>query len=163
MPHSTFNWVDVLSIALLVWAGYIGWAKGLTVELFRFIGVLVSMFISLHFYDNLSAWSETKFLISRAYGDIAWFVILLCVCFLCFKLMGILLEKIVKVKFSAKAEKPGGLTIGILRGILGTSLMLFAIKLIPIEYLQSSVEKSFIGYYLSRISIGLYNWFLNVF
>lgn len=76
MPHSTFNWVDVLVIILLIRAGFVGWTKGLTLEFFKFIGIVVTMFVSLRFYDNLSSWAQTRFPIPETYGDFIWFIIL---------------------------------------------------------------------------------------
>ncbi|MBA2123498.1 hypothetical protein B9J78_00905 [bacterium Unc6] len=163
MPHSTFNWVDVLVIILLIRAGFVGWTKGLTLEFFKFIGIVVTMFVSLRFYDNLSSWTQTRFLIPETYGDFIWFIILAATCILTIKLASIFLEKVVQLKFSASIEKPGGLSLGILRGILGTSLIIFAITLIHLEYLRTSVERSFLGYWLSRIPVELHSWFFKVF
>ena len=49
-----FNWVDIVIIIVFLRIGYVSLKTGILIEVFKFLGALSAIYISSHYYTNLS-------------------------------------------------------------------------------------------------------------
>ena len=54
------NWLDIVSLAICVRAVFIGVKKGFVVEFFKSLGILFSVFITLHYFSDVTVFASTQ-------------------------------------------------------------------------------------------------------
>lgn len=156
-----FNWVDLLSIILLIRIGYIGFKSGLYIETFKLLAILFSVVIGLHFLEGLESFLKTHLFFSEWLAKELTIISILIVFFLIFFALRILLSKIMSTKFIPQVDKTGAIILGIVRGILTTSLVLVMLNFLPSIYLQKSIwNRSLSGPLLIKIAPGTYKYFI---
>ena len=69
----SINWIDVGLAVLLIRMIFVGVKNGFVSEFFKFLGVVVAVFVSLHYYSFLAAWVAEKTNLSCDYWDLVMF------------------------------------------------------------------------------------------
>jgi uncharacterized membrane protein required for colicin V production len=138
---SRINWVDVLVVILMIRMSYIASREGLSHEIFPFIGSIVMAVVSLHYYKVLGAFiSQGLSGIPVELSNFFSFLILVAAMGFLVRFLKGVLDKIVNVKWHPLIEKFGGLTVGVARAYIITSIVLIFLILMPLPYLQWSVR-----------------------
>lgn len=158
---SRINWLDILIAILLIRASYIGYSKGLSVEVFKLIGTLAALVAALGYYSKLSDIIELRsFLPTEAADGISFGAIVVASLFI-FMLIRMLLEKVIKLQFPSTIESFAGSFFGLARGIAITSLILIFLNFLPSDYLKRSIEASFLGPTVLKAAPSVYSWIGN--
>ncbi|MCQ9208099.1 MAG: CvpA family protein [Omnitrophica bacterium] len=140
------NWVDVIVIIFLIRGGYIGLQRGFSIELFKVLGAVATCVLSLLYYGHLGKWLATSSFLSLQVANFLSFLILFFLLLLVFRTVRVLLFKVLHLELLGEIEKWGGLILGLGRSLVFASLFLFALTLLPFEYIKESVEQeSFSG------------------
>lgn len=159
-----FNWLDVFVIIILVRICYISLRTGLSVEIFKFLGTIIAVYLSLHYYtvfsDFLRGRSSAE-TVPLPFLDFLSFVVLAVLGYLIFTLFRIAFYRFIKMETTPYLNKIGGLILGIGRGILLTSLVTFALAISTLSYLKNSVKDSCSGINLVKVAPSTYNWLWN--
>ncbi|MDO8525603.1 MAG: CvpA family protein [Candidatus Omnitrophota bacterium] len=144
------NWVDILVAILMLRISYVAFRDGLSHEIFPFIGSILIMVSAMHYYVALGGYLFRNMM--NMPEELALFLsFLLLVVALGFivRLLRLLLDKIVKVQWHPIMEKFGGLAVGIMKAYVVTGIVLTTISLMPLSYVQWSIEvKSLTGKYI---------------
>lgn len=135
------NWVDVVVIILLIRSSYVGVKSGLTSEVFKTLGIITAIVFSYHFYSIIADFLSTYTLIPANYSGAISFVTITFFCILIFALFRIIIFKVLKMQFVMKLEMIGGGILGLVRGILVCGLIFMALTLIPVKYLNESINQ----------------------
>ena len=53
-----FNWVDIFSLILIFRICYIASKRGMSVEFFKLLGTIFSIYLALHYYTLISDWIQ---------------------------------------------------------------------------------------------------------
>ncbi|MDD5423913.1 MAG: CvpA family protein, partial [Candidatus Omnitrophica bacterium] len=101
------NWVDVLTVILLLRTCYIGARTGLSEEVFKMVGVLLALYISMSFYSPLGSKINGGFSLPQNLVDGVSFLILILLCMLSLKLVALGVTKVVKLAFADKINQWG--------------------------------------------------------
>lgn len=156
---SRINWVDVLVVILMIRMSYVAFRDGLSHEIFPFIGTVIIVAFSFYYYKRIGA------LISANLANVpieisnflSYLAIVIVLGFL-LRFLRVILDKIVKVEWHPVIEKFGGLAVGIAKAYLVTGIVLTALALIPLSYLQWSIkDKSITGKYVLMAGPEVYN------
>ncbi len=141
-----FNWIDILLILLLIKTVYSGARAGLTAELFRTIGTIISIIVGLHYYNEIAADLSTYVKAPVWLLQVIILAAIIILASIIFRYAVILLLKILNIQFIQHIEKIGGALLGLARGFLAGGLLLIILLLLPAEYLTTSIsEKSFLS------------------
>ena len=127
----SINWIDAFLVLLFIRMIFVGVKNGFISELFKFLGTVTAVFVSLHYYSFLAAWVALKTKISWDFWDLVIFAGLWFGVSFLFKFVrdGILfLFKIETNHQGFDKYAAGVLACG--RGILVCSLSIFLILLI---------------------------------
>ena len=147
------NWVDIIVVIFLIRGGYIGYNLGFSVELFKLLGAVVATVLSLIYYADIGNWLTSHSFLSLQVANFISFLALFFSLLLVFKLVRTLLFRILHLELFGGLESWGGFTLGLARSVIFASLFLFALTLLPMQYIKESVEeKSFSGPYLKEIA-----------
>ena len=145
------NWVDVVVLLLVIRCVYTGIRNGLTVELFRFLGVISGLIIAIYWYGKAANIFIVNFSLPERICEFVCFIAIAQIIRLIFKYGITLAFKILNIQFLPQLEKPGGGIVGFGRGIILSGTLLLAIVLLPSVYLEESIyDKSFSGMFLIK-------------
>lgn len=154
------NWVDILVVILLFRTSYIGARTGLSEEIFRIIGILLGLFLSMKYSSALGTLLNTNISLPQALVDSLTFFILILLSVLSLKLVSLGLTKIVKLAFAEAIDKWGGFVVGLFRGIMILSLLFTLFGITQVDYLVKSVEeRSLSGLYIKQMASNVYQVF----
>ncbi len=159
-----FNFLDFIILIVLFRICYIAVKKGLSVEIFKFCGVIFSTYIALHYYTILSNLIQRRFLpkeMPLEFLDFIIFIFLIILGHLCFVGLRGLLSRFIQLNAIPKTNQCLGLILGIGRGFLVISLLSFILVISSITYLSNSVKRSYLGSRTFVILPATYGWLWN--
>ncbi len=142
---SGLNWLDVIVLIIFIRTSYVGWQQGLANEIFRLLGGVITLLITVNFYDNLGGFVSQHTPIPSAEAELISFLFLLVFATFVLEAACFLLGKIGKLVFIPMVDKYGGLICGICRGFVFAGLVVTALSLVPINYIQRSKDSSLTG------------------
>lgn len=138
--------------------GYIGFRLGLSAEMVKVGGVVGGFLISFRYYQGVG-----DFIAQRTFLGIEWAAALAMAAFMAIIYLGSLvclrfLEKFIQISFQARIHQIGGLSAGLFRAILVTSVALVIFRQLPSDYLNASIEEhSLSGRFISRVAPAIYD------
>jgi uncharacterized membrane protein required for colicin V production len=156
-----FNWVDILVFIVFLRIIFISLKQGLEIELFKLLGVCCGLYLSFHYYFSLADYMDGRSQAKALPGPIiqlSAFVILFVLGYLLFWLLRILVFRFMTAQLSPFLSKWGGFALGILRGLLISSLILFALLIPRSVYFRDSIHYSLSGPYVLRSAGDTYSW-----
>lgn len=160
-----FNWVDVFVAILLFRICYIAIKNGIFIELFKLLGTLFSCYISLHYYPNLGDFFEARIptppSIPLEIWDLVAFFILSTLSYIIFVILRETFFRLIKTETVSLLNRWGALLLGIARGLILVSLIIFFLSIPVVDYLTNSVKRSFSGKRFIKVSTGVYAYFWN--
>jgi len=122
------NWLDICIIVPLVWFGYKGLRRGLVLELASLIGLILGIYIAIHFSYYTEDFLRDTFNLAGKYMPVVSFIITLVVVILVIYLIGKVIEKLIDLVALGFFNKLLGLIFGLLKGALLVSVLLFVIN-----------------------------------
>lgn len=153
------NWIDVLIIILLVRTTYVGFKKGFLVEIFKFVGGVLAIFIANRYYVELAKFVSGHSFLTMEASRVLSFIALAFLGYGIIKLLQRLTFLVMKIEVVKGVEKFGGIIVGFLRGIVVSSLILMTLIVMSSSYLTKSVkENSSLGPHVLRFGYWFYNF-----
>ncbi|MCK5213989.1 MAG: CvpA family protein [Candidatus Omnitrophica bacterium] len=150
------NWLDIITVAILLRCVYIGISKGLVAEELKLVGVLVAMFITQHYFVVFADFLHDFVAIPVFMAEITAFVILWLIVLVLFKFIREGLFLFLKKKSVSGGKRIIGGLLGISRGVLICSLLFPIMFLSGSEYLDKTARSSFAGFYIIDLSSKAY-------
>lgn len=160
------NWVDIFAVILFIRLCFIATKYGFAVEFFKLLGILASLFVSLHYYTAISDFVRARVQTQKMplqFLDFLFFMILAILAYLLFVLVRSAFYRFIKLEAVSYLNKWGALILGILRSFLTLSLIMYMFVISSTGYLKSSVGDSFMGKRLFKIAPDTYAAIWNIF
>lgn len=160
-----FNWLDILLLVFFVRICVIASQKGLSVEIFKVLGTFFCIYLSFHYYSLFAnaVYSLPFFkFMSFDLVDFACFLILVFAGYFVF----ILLRRLFGMLFKME-DTPGlfnkwtGFALGIIRGVLCCSLLVYILFISGSGYLQQSTRNSMFAKPIFNIAAETYHGIWN--
>ena len=141
-----FNWIDIVVAALVLIMSYRGFKKGFIVEMFKLSGIVLSIYVSLHYFSRASDFLYQRFPIIKLINwDFICFTILAVMSYLAMAAARNIFCRFIKVEAEGGLNKWGGMLAGFFRGCLSASMLFLLFYLSTVTYLKESVRKSYLG------------------
>lgn len=157
-PFNQINWVDILTVILLVRMGYIGLQLGLWAELLKLGGAIGGIFISFRYYQAVGDWVAAHTSLRTEWAAALTMAVLVAVGYLLITRLLRVGEKMMQMTFEKKINQAGGLVAGLIRGLLVTSVAWVVCMQLPAPPLQESIEQhSLSGRKVSRMAPAVYD------
>lgn len=158
------NWVDILFVIVLIRIGYIAVKSGFLTEFFKILGTIFAAFLSLHYCTSLTnyvkGWAFLK-PVSLEFLDLISYIILAVIAYLVFVVLRVAILRFIKMEPVPKLDRWGALVLGLLRGILLNSLIVFALVTSTILYFRYSAFESYSGKTVFKIAPAVYSGIWN--
>jgi uncharacterized membrane protein required for colicin V production len=134
---------------------------GLSIEIFKFLGVIFATYIGLHYYTAFADFIQKSFLpkaMPLEFLDFIAFLGLVVIGYLSFVVLRSILFRFVQLNAHPKINQFGGLILGIGRGFLVIGLLIFTLGISTVTYFTSTVRHSYLGSKALAISPRTYDW-----
>ena len=159
------NWFDVVVLILLFRIGYIALRSGLPIELFKLLGTVLAIYLSLHYYTAGSDFIRSRFAADKKmpleFLDFLVFLGLAISGYLILVLLRSVFYRFLKLEAVDRLNKWGGFLLGIARGMLVSGLIIFMLVISSISYLRMSVRSSYLGIRFFKVAPNTYSWLWN--
>ena len=155
----SINWVDLALVFLFVRMIFVGVKNGFISEFFKSLGIVVAVFVSLHYYSFLAAWVALKTNILWKYWELLIFAVIWIAVALFFKFFRdgvLLLFKAETTHQGFDKYAAGVVTVG--RGILVCSMAIFLILLMQNNLLTRMTLRSYSYKIAGRAAVGTYTF-----
>jgi len=156
-----FNWVDVFFVIVCIRICYVALKSGFPAELFRFLGTISAIYLSLHYYVDFSDYILNNIgskNLPPQYLGFCSFIALAFLGYLIFALLGRFFSRLIRMEAVAGLNKWGSLILGVIRSFLFVSLVTFTFVITPTSYFKNSVTNSYSGKRLFEIAPATYTW-----
>jgi membrane protein required for colicin V production len=118
------NFIDILIIVPLIYAGYKGYKHGLIIEVFTLLALFVGLYAGIHFSDFIAAYLKTTFSWNSEYLPIISFTIIFLAIGAMVFFAGKTIEQMVKVVHLTPLNKFFGVFFSILKMTYFLSVLL---------------------------------------
>lgn len=164
---SSFNWVDLVLIAVFIFYAVEGFAVGFVASFFDLLAFIGSFLIGLKFYNNTSKFLSNNFSISQGFSNTIGFFILTIISEI---ILGIVFRKFAKHLLSIDSVFPKRLNsyLGIIPGVFSASILLTFLLTILVSFpfspfLKQAIFSSKIGSFLVSNTQGFEKSLKNIF
>jgi len=143
-----FDWVDLFFLVVLFRICYVSMSVGLVPEFFKFLGTILAIYVSLHYYSALSEMAAGSFVPNGIPIKLLSFVCLILLAwlgYLIFYFLRLVFLKFIKAEAADKLHTWGGLILGVVRGIIFVGFLSYVFAVAPINYFRLSVRESYFG------------------
>jgi len=155
------NWVDVFFVILLIRICYVAIKNGFPVELFKLLGTLSAVYLSLHYYiifpDYIVGRIGAKN-IPLEYLTFFSFILLAILGYLIFMILSKIFSRFIQMEAVPTLNKWGSLILSIMRSFLLVSLLIFIFVIAPWGYFRNSINNAYSGKRLFKIAPTTYTW-----
>jgi uncharacterized membrane protein required for colicin V production len=149
--------LDVLIAVYLLFGAVSGVRRGLSGEIARLISLGVAVIAGWQFHEPLGEQVERYTRLQGPPAFLVGFLATVLAAGLIMLLLRLMLKNIMEFAFKGKIERVGGLIAGILRAAFISSLIVVAISVLPVPYLQKRVwEESRVGMAICKLILPIY-------
>ncbi|OGV69764.1 MAG: hypothetical protein A2283_14510 [Lentisphaerae bacterium RIFOXYA12_FULL_48_11] len=142
----TPNAVDIGALAILILGTIIGFRRGLSGEIARFIGTIAAFALGIYYYRPLGFWIIDHTSLDEEITNVAAFILIAGSILLITLILRLILRSIMKISFEGNLEKGGGSLAGLVRAIILVLIIFIAMNMCRNDYLNRTFGKeSIIG------------------
>lgn len=148
----TFNWLDIILIAILLITLILGVIKGLIRQIIGILAVIVGLILAVYYYSSVAQVFErlvSNLTLTYLLGFFAVFIAVLCLGWL----LSYLLSKLMKGPLKFLNHVFGG-ALGFLKGILICGVIVLALLIFPKE--KRALTESVLAPYCLHITRAMY-------
>lgn len=122
------NFIDVLLIVPLIYAGYKGFKHGLIIEVFTLLALFVGLYAGIHFSDFIALKLKEVFGWHSPYGPTICFTIIFLAVGAMVYFGGVMLQRMVRVVNLSPIDKFFGVFFGVLKMVYFLSILLVLVE-----------------------------------
>lgn len=157
-----FNWIDIVVAAFIFIMSYKGFKNGFIVAMFKLSGIVLSIYVSLHYFSDASDFLYNRFpAVELIFWDFICFSALAVLAYLAMAAVRNIFCRFIKVEAASGLNKWGGLAVGFFRGCLTASMLLLLFYFSAVLYLKESVQKSYLGSQCVVTDVKVYEFIFN--
>jgi membrane protein required for colicin V production len=126
---SQLGWIDLGLLIAIVGGAVIGFTRGLTDQIARFVAILITIVVTLHYYERVAALITQNSAVPPVFALMTTFFLIATLSNVVAKLFFIVLTKLLTVQFVYFLERIVGSFLGAIRFVLLFSLISVFISL----------------------------------
>ena len=150
---SKLTWADYLALVALLRGLYVGYKSGFFQELLRVAGYVVTLIVTIFFYENIAQLLTLHTFLNLATARVVGFCALLSGVYVVVKIVRTVLVKLLKPGEGGAANRLLGTTVGGIRLLVLLSFLFMLVDHAPLRQLQEDVHKrSLTGYKIAQVA-----------
>lgn len=119
------NYIDILLIVPLLWAGYKGWKKGFILEIFSLLALIAGIYAGIHFSDAVAGWLTKGLDIKSDYLPVISFAVTFIGVVVAVHFLGKALSGVVKAAALGGINRALGAVFSIAKVALITGIVIY--------------------------------------
>ncbi|MFH1441282.1 MAG: CvpA family protein [Candidatus Omnitrophota bacterium] len=160
---SQLNWVDFFIIIIMIRVVYVSAKTGFVIEFFKLVGIVFALYLSLHYYIITADILKQRVVnvenyIPLEFFDLLVFVFVLFISCAAFAVIRGVMCHFIKMEAVPMLSRWGAVVLGVARGILISSAIIFILLISTIKYLDNSARESYSGKRLFNVAVGTYSF-----
>ena len=157
------TWVDYMALIAVLRGCYVGYKSGLFPEVLRISAYLVTVIVTLRFYEPFGQWLTLKTFLNLTTATAVSVFALLVGMFALSKLLTVLLLKLLKLGEGGFFYRLAGLVVGTCRWVILLSLVFMAVEHSPLVSLKSDIkERSVTGPWIAKVAPSIFDFLSKV-
>lgn len=118
------NILDIIILILLAWGAFRGFTQGFILQVVTFIALIIGVWASIAFSDNMSGFLTKNMDITGKYLPVLSFVLIFVLVVVIAHLIGMLLTRFIEITSLGWLNRLGGVAFGILKMAFIVSVLL---------------------------------------
>ncbi|MFH1943906.1 MAG: CvpA family protein [bacterium] len=158
------NGIDITILVVVGFFGIKGLFRGLVIEIFTLVGLLVGYVVALREMGDLAGFLERVLHIPELIANALGFLLIFILITLLFRWIAGGLKRFLKWTFIGWLDRGSGLLFGLFKGTLITSLLLLLISLVPLpSSLKEEEDNSLLYQPVYSVAPAVFNFLKDVF
>lgn len=141
-PVARFTWIDIVVLLIILRAAFVGFRRGAVIELSFIIGVILLSVISIHYHRQVGYFLTIYTKIPFRYSNFLSFFILIGGGFIIIWVISRIITIAINLGPPEIFNKILGIGVGIARGAIVGSILLYLLILLNIDYLTKLIKQS---------------------
>ena len=159
--------MNIFDIIILVLIGIFcvkGFIRGLIMEVFTLVGLLLGYVIAMREMSTVAGWIEKVINIPSFVSGMVSFFLIFIVVVVFFRWLAGALRMITRRTILAWIDRSGGILIGLFKGVLMTSLLLLLFSIVPVsESADTEQKNSFLFRPIRSVAPAVFNFLKHTF
>lgn len=156
---SHFGWVDWTLCAFLLVGILLGLKHGVSQELPRLLGMLISLYVTFEFYMILAAWLARETPWPESYTRVFTFGIIWASSWFSLRLIFEIVGRLMHIEAAKPIQMVGGVLLGMVRYFLFFSFISYFLVLFPLDWIHRSYQvSSWSGQLLVQVVPKIHDW-----
>lgn len=118
------NLIDIIILILLAWGAFRGFTQGFILQVVTFIALIIGVWASISFSDNMSEFLTKNMDITGKYLPVLSFVLIFILVIIIAHLIGMLLTRFIEITSLGWLNRIGGIAFGVLKMAFIVSVLL---------------------------------------
>lgn len=118
------NAIDIIILILLAWGAFRGFTQGFILQVVTFIALIIGVWASIAFSDNMSEFLTKNMDITGKYLPVLSFVLIFVLVVVVAHLIGMLLTRFIEITSLGWLNRLGGVAFGVLKMAFIASVLL---------------------------------------
>lgn len=158
------NSIDIILLVVIGFFCIKGLFRGMIIEVFTLVGVLVGYVIALREMSTLAIWLRKSFHLPELVSSTLSFLVIFILILLLFRWIASVLRHLMRWTFIGWVDRGGGMIFGVFKGTLIASLLLLLITLIPRpRKIQEVEEESLLYQPVRSVAPAVFNFLKHTF
>lgn len=160
------NAVDLIIAIILIRVCWTAVKTGVVTEVFKLLGTISATYLSLHYFTTLAdvmrGGKATKPM-SLEFLDFLAFMLLVFLGYGFFVVARLAFARFIKAEAVPRLNRIGGLILGVVRGLIASSLIVFMLIICSVSVVKEMATASYFGRRITKISYSIYSGMWNGF
>jgi len=140
------NIIDIILIVPVAWFAYMGFRKGLIIELTSLAALILGIYAAIHFRGYIATFLSNNFNFNEEYVPIIAFVITFVIVVILVFILGKIIEKFINLIALGFLNKLAGTVFGIAKGVVLLSIVLLIINKFDEDFISESKKENSLLY-----------------
>lgn len=150
--------IDLILLAILLLGGYLGFRKGLLLEIITFLGLIIGIISAFRLLNTGIEYIRTTWGWNSVFLPYIAFIVIFLLVFLGMFLLGKTLKKILDFTLLGSADNLAGALLGMLKMAFGLSLLLWLSRAASINFPSDVTTGSILFYPLVEFAPKVVSW-----
>ena len=133
-------WMDIIALIIMVWFVFKDYSSGLVISLFRFLGLILGIILSVKYGYFITEFLINKLSVPDQISHILGYLIVFIVVVIIIQIVGNLLKSTMNIILLGWLDKLGGAILGFAKASIVISLLFWGIMMLPANRLTEAIK-----------------------
>lgn len=133
-------WMDIIALIIMIWFVFKDYSSGLIVSLFRFLGLLLGIILSVKYGYFITEFLINKLSVNEGISQFIGYLIVFIIVLIIVQIIGNLLKSTMNIILLGWLDKVGGAILGFAKASILISILFWGIMMLPANRLTEAIK-----------------------